>query len=227
MNPGIVCQQRHCLHDNIHALHRQHTAEVQHDKLLLQLRRFHLGTGIVDAGVCVQIQGLDGRASLAELCGEIVPVGVGVADNMVCQFQRPGVDPVAELCPQRAGTQLFPVADHSVIDGDEKVDIHRLFPETVRKQRQHQLRRKAQEHRIKRFHGHGAEFSVHMEQPLGIALLPASQNGHTFCGLFDQPDFLGVPEIVQVFGGDEQHILILIRLQDTALPYATEFTNIS
>lgn len=97
----------------------------------------------------------------------------------------------------------------------------------MRKQRQYQLRRKAQEYHIKRFHGHGAEFSVHMEQPLGVALLPAAQNGHTFCGLFDQPDFLGIPEIVQVFGGDEQHILILIRLQDTALPYATEFTNIS
>ena len=123
--------------------------------------------------------------------------------------------------------QLFPVADHSVIDRDEKVDVHRLFPKAVCKQRQHQLGCKAQKDSIEGLHRHGTELSVHIEQPLGIALFPAAQNSHTFCGLLDKPYFLGIPEIVQVFRRDEQYVLIFIRLQDTALPYATELTNIS
>ena len=139
-------------------------------------------------------------------------MGVGVADDTVCFSERAAVNPVAELCQHAAILPLFPILYHGVINRDEKVDDHCFLSEPPSKQGQNQLRCKSHKNGIVLLQGHCTEFAIDMKQPARIALFRTAEDIDARSGFPQLCDFLGVSQVIQIFGGDEKHVFSSIEM---------------
>ena len=99
-----------------------------------------------------------------------------------------------------------------VINRNEKVDDHCFLSEPPSKQRQNQLRCKPHKNGIILLQGHCAEFAIDVKQPAHIALFRTAEDIDARSGFPQLCDFLGVSQVIQIFGGNEKHVFSSVEM---------------
>ena len=167
--------------------------------------------GAIDACVRFQIKHFCFCRIAGQILNKIIRVGFGVRDDPVSERQGFLIQLFQEFRRKTAWAELFAILDKGVIKGYKEILDDRFLPEPAEKG-QDQLRRKADKGQVVVLHAGFEQGRVNLQQAFRVAFIRGCNDSY-LRGMFpEKGDLLGVAQVIQVLGGNKEHLFTGDRL---------------